>query len=86
MAINMLNLLGIRSVHLAGFDGFGEHNDENYIDANMVNLRSETENHLLTETIGQELSRLSESMEINFVTTSQYDMASTDRIGIRDAA
>ena len=86
IAINMLSLLGVRSVHLAGFDGFGDHNDTNYVDDSMFNLRPKEDNRLITEQIGQELSRLNESMKLHFVTTSRYEAFLADKRMLRDAA
>ena len=86
MAINMLNSLGLRSVSLAGFDGFSDHTNENYVDGNMFNLLPKDEFHFRTEKIGQELSRLGKSIEIHFITTSLYDTGSTNRLKLRDVA
>ena len=78
MMINMLISLGIRSVHLAGFDGFA--------DNSMFSLSSADEDHLRTEKISRELLRLNESIAIGFVTTSLYDTKSADRRMMHDAA
>ncbi|MGV3466001.1 MAG: aldolase catalytic domain-containing protein [Heyndrickxia sp.] len=72
MLLNLLNRLSIRTVYLAGFDGFSKERTENYFTADLVNS-AETENLIRkNEAIQKQLRLLDQRINILFVTDSIY--------------
>ena len=73
MCMNLLKKLGVRSLLLAGFDGFGDNQRENYYDA-ALGMDVEAERlHRMNIATAAKISQLKTQMEIRFLTQSVYD-------------
>lgn len=73
MVLKLLKKASVKSVALAGYDGFTKNPLSNYISKNMCGAYDPI---LLKEknlAISKELKKLKEKMKIKFVTTSIYD-------------
>lgn len=73
MLINFLNKIGIKEIHLAGFDGFSKNSLDNYFDSAYTNSAEYETLIYKTEAISRRLKALSNSMEIRFLTESKYE-------------
>ena len=77
MVLKLLKKASVKSVALAGYDGFTKNPLSNYINKNMCGVYDPI---LLKEknlAISKELKKLKEKMKIKFVTTSIYDTEKT---------
>ena len=72
MALRLLVLCGVKEVYLAGFDGYSQNLEENYMDMDMAltvdNLTAEARNQGMNKV----LSDLSGKINIFFLTTPKY--------------
>lgn len=73
MLINFLNKIGVKAVHLAGFDGFSRNSLDNYFDSAYTNSAEYETLIYKTKAISRRLKALSNSMEIRFLTESKYE-------------
>jgi len=72
MCVNLLKKLGIRSVKLAGFDGYSNKLDENFYESALY-LDIETERLMkMNRAITEKLAQLGRQMEITYFTDSVY--------------
>lgn len=72
MMLNLLFSIGIRKVHIAGFDGFGANPDENYFEAQM-SMVSNVENKIWRNTVtAKQMVKMRSKIEIDFLTPSRY--------------
>lgn len=72
MLINMLIRMGIKSVSIAGFDGFSNDFTDNYVDSYLsynTNKDVEKQNTLIKEAV----QKMKEKIEILFVTNTKYE-------------
>lgn len=73
MVLKLLKKASVKTVALAGYDGFTKNPLSNYINKNMCGVYDPI---LLKEkslAISKELKNLGEKMKIKFITTSIYD-------------
>lgn len=75
MLINLLRKAGVRSVALAGYDGFGYSGAQNYYDERLVNSVGYEEQQRLNEAITKYIAKLRKVMDIRFITPSIYENA-----------
>lgn len=74
MLINLLKAVGVKQVHLAGFDGFTSDPERNYFGTNMslgTKLDTKIKKNELKK---QEIRRINELVKINFITRSLYEV------------
>ena len=73
MCINFLKKIGIKSIVLAGFDGFKTNYNENYYEKSLV--MDVEEERLLNMNIAttKKLSQLKKQLEISFLTETAYE-------------
>jgi 4-hydroxy 2-oxovalerate aldolase len=62
----------VKTVYLAGFDGFSSNINENYMDRNLRRPVTEEQANERNAFIKAFLAKMSESMELNFLTVSKY--------------
>lgn len=73
MLINLLCKLNIKSVSLAGFDGFSVNSLDNYYNPEYMNSTEYNSLFDKTKAIANKLHNLSNSIEIKFLTESRYE-------------
>ena len=78
MLCKLLKRCGVKKIALAGFDGFETNNLQNYFDEDLINNVEVSALKVKTEKIRKQLRQLGEDMEIQFVTTSQYERSSSE--------
>lgn len=72
MLINLLISAGVRSIAIAGFDGFSANSDENYF-ATGMSLGSNIASKLYkNNVIREQVAKIQEQIELNFITPSLY--------------
>lgn len=74
MLISLLYKVGIKSVTLAGFDGFNTHNYENYYSEDMNSVIDRQALLEKNEGIRRQLLHLSKKVSIKFLTPSLYNL------------
>lgn len=72
MLINLLNRLSIKSVYLAGFDGFSLNKTTNYFSSDMINNSEIEELVKKNKAISEYLSVINREMDIHFITSTVY--------------
>lgn len=73
MLINFLSKVGVKDIHLAGFDGFSRNSLDNYFDSAYTNSAEYETLIYKTEAISRRLKTLANTMEIGFLTESRYE-------------
>ena len=68
----LLIKIGIRSISIAGFDGYSENSQENYADTDLINLESINDIYIKNQKIKNYLNSIEGKLEINFITKSIY--------------
>lgn len=71
--LRLLRKCGVKTVALAGFDGFVANAEENYFDKELINNVEKEILELKTEKIGKQLECLKKDMNMVFITTTQYE-------------
>lgn len=72
MCVNLIRTIGVKEIHLAGFDGFSVNQTENYYDASMY-MKVENERLLATNTaVSTKFAQLQTQMDITFLTKTVY--------------
>ena len=72
MCLNLLKKIGVKSVKLAGFDGFSLNKMENYYSANIL-MDVENEKAIqMNEAISEKMKQLKKVMDISSLTESKY--------------
>lgn len=72
MLIRLMRNIGVEKIHIAGFDGFEEIPKNNYYTAKMMNSVSPGNADSKNSSIAKQLHRLSNEIEIEFLTPSKY--------------
>lgn len=75
MLINLLNKLSITDVYLAGFDGFSLDKSVNYFSTELINNAELDQLVKKNEAIRKQLQFVDKSMNINFLTSTIYDVS-----------
>jgi 4-hydroxy 2-oxovalerate aldolase len=70
---NILKAIGVKTVYLAGFDGFSSNINENYMDRNLRRPVTEEQANERNEFFREFLKNMSEKMTITFLTESLYN-------------
>ena len=73
MALHLLMDLGVKNVMIAGMDGYSIHQENDYVDQNLQYTFSEGAK-LRNELISAELKDIKNTMQITFVTPTQYEI------------
>ncbi len=72
MCINLMRTMGIKQLHLAGFDGFSLNQVDNYFNASMY-MKVENERLLaINDAVSGKLEQLKQQMDITFLTKTVY--------------
>lgn len=74
MLINVLKHAGIKSVTLAGFDGFDGNQFNNYYDDKMINIVDFEKMREINMAVTSFIKRMMGHMEIRFITPSLYEL------------
>lgn len=72
MLLTLLKQIGIKKLNIAGFDGFSKDFSSNYISDSMIAPTQQYE--LMNTTISEELNKLADFIEINFITKTHYNI------------
>ena len=78
MLLNLLKRCGADKVYLAGFDGFHRRHNGNYYSKELDFQVNEEEVHEKRRRIRSQLRKLSQDMEISFLTPSVYELGAYD--------
>ena len=78
MLLHLLKRCGADKVYLAGFDGFHRRHNGNYYSKELDFQVNEEEVHEKRRRIRNQLRRLSQDMEISFLTPSVYELGAYD--------
>ena len=78
MLLHLLKRCGADKVYLAGFDGFHRRHNGNYYSKELDIQVNEEEVHEKRRRIRSQLRRLSQDMEISFLTPSVYELGAYD--------
>jgi len=78
MLLHLLKCCGADKVYLAGFDGFHRRHNGNYYSKELDIQVNEEEVHEKRRRIRNQLRRLSQDMEISFLTPSVYELGAYD--------
>ena len=78
MLLHLLKRCGADKVYLAGFDGFHRRHNGNYYSKELDFQVNEEEIHEKRRRIRSQLRRLSQDMEISFLTPSVYELGAYD--------
>lgn len=73
MLISLLKRCGVKKITFAGFDGFVINRFDNYYDKKFVNVAENSKVLRKNEEIQKELIKLSNNIDINFLTESKYE-------------
>lgn len=73
MLCKLLKKCDVRKISLAGFDGFTEDVSQNYFDKELINNVEASALAQKTEKIREQLRQLKAELELEFITTSQYN-------------
>lgn len=73
MLLRLLSSLGVTKSYLAGFDGFFANSKSNYFTDKMVSTASDEEINEKNRSIANQITKIKEAMEIEFLTPSAYD-------------
>ena len=73
MLLNLLKSCDVKSVSLAGFDGFSYDVRHNYYSSDLLNNVEISSLENKTKHIREQIKNLKKDMEINFITKSQYE-------------
>ncbi len=72
MLLNLLVKIDIKSVSIAGLDGFSPIAADNYVSDAMINNSKVSEFDERNDIMSEEISKLSEKININFITSTLY--------------
>lgn len=72
MLLKLLIKINIKSVFIAGLDGFSPIAAENYVSENLINNAKVSEFDERNDIMSEEISKLSEKIDINFITPTLY--------------
>ena len=72
LILRLLVNLNVKNVSIAGFDGFGRDSEFNYYDNSLITTTNQEDLLLLTNETKEMLLDLKDSIDINFITESQY--------------
>ena len=75
MLIRLLNEVGVKKVLLVGMDGYSYNNEENYIRDEISAFKTIDQVHSLNIALSKELKNLANKVEIEFLTTSRYNVS-----------
>lgn len=75
MLLKLLIKIDIKSVSIAGLDGFSPVAVENYVSDDLINNAKVSEFDERNEIMSEELAKLSEKININFITKTLYKIA-----------
>ncbi|MDR2866980.1 MAG: aldolase catalytic domain-containing protein [Methanomassiliicoccaceae archaeon] len=76
--LNLLNKVGVRSVSLAGFDGFTEKAEQNYVDKSFDLSKNFSYLSAVNSLLGKKLKEYQRDLSIIFLTRSVYEDRSCD--------
>ena len=72
MCLKLLALTGIKTVNIAGLDGFSNIATENYVSNELINNAKVNEFDERNQIMSEELKKLSNGIKLNFITTTKY--------------
>lgn len=72
MCINLLKAAGVKTITLAGFDGFGANADGNYYEENLVYNVANERLIEMNEATGRKIKQLKTQINIEFLTNTAY--------------
>lgn len=75
MLLTLLSKIGVREVWTAGFDGFCNDAGENYVSDDLIFSAKIVDRNKQNEIISEELQKLSEKIQINFITKTLYKVS-----------
>lgn len=74
MILNLFIKIGIKSVYIAGLDGFSPIAAENYVSNDLINNAKVNEFDERNQIMSEELNKLSKYININFITKTLYEI------------
>ncbi len=77
MLLKLLIKINIKSVSIAGLDGFSPIATENYVSENLINNAKVSEFDERNDIMSEEISKFSEKIDINFITPTLYKIKQT---------
>lgn len=72
MLINLLKKIGVKTVALAGFDGFVYSDAKNYYNEKMINTPEHERQEILNEAVSDYFKKASKTLDIDFITPTIY--------------
>ena len=72
MCLKLLALTGIKTVNIAGLDGFSNIATENYVSNELINNAKVNEFDERNQIMSEELKKLSNGIKLNFITATKY--------------
>ena len=73
LVLNIMKQAEIKTLYLAGFDGFSYNNDENFYDHHLA-IADNTDNvNAINQALSERISDAKETMSITFLTASKYE-------------
>lgn len=72
MLINLLKKTGVKTVALAGFDGFVYSSSKNYYNEKMINTPEHERQEILNEAVSDYFQKASKTLDIDFITPTIY--------------
>ncbi len=74
MLLKLLIKINIESVSIAGFDGFSPVATDNYVSDDLINNAKLSEFDERNDVMSEEIGKLSEKIDINFITSTMYNI------------
>lgn len=74
MLFNLLIKIGVKKLAIAGLDGFSKVATENYLSDDLINNAKESEFDERNQIMSEELQKLSNDINLDFITTTKYMM------------
>lgn len=72
--INMVKKMSVKSIALAGFDGFSDNNEDNYIDESFNMYKDHSYLSAVNQRLTEKIKEFSKTMDIIFITPSKYEL------------
>lgn len=74
MCLKLLISIGVKSVYVAGLDGFCANPAQNYVSNEMINNTKESKFNELNKIMSEELRKLNKKIRLDFITKTQYSI------------
>ena len=66
--------MNVKSIALAGFDGFSDNNEDNYIDESFNMYKDHSYLSAVNQHLTEKIKEFSKTMDIIFITPSKYEL------------